>query len=282
MIDPVQQNKTFNALEDQQMKWLPHHVIKEEKSPLVIISTISMRDIQETLWPCPVSTNQILWQFPQKTNWGEIQILKTSHHQWTIKLSVKFYPRYGRKCWDSPWKFWGNKIDCLKQFSQKVSCWNCFLHLQCQSWGKKMEILGAKLETNLNQFSSLQCKIVTIEPSKCLSTLLPPQLRISICFVWNIANLQHSVEKYPKQVAKFFISCFEHLQFLCSCSFLSNHFISDLICWLGPKHHTPFQFNGQPCIEVMLGNVSHKTSGENLWPHLDLVSTKKVSQSPFF
>ena len=162
MIDPVKQNKTFNALEDQQMKWLPHHVIKEEKSPLVIISTISMRDIQETLWPYPVSTNQILWQFPQKTNWGEIQNLKTSHHQWTIKLSVKFYPRYGRKCWDSPWKFWGNKIDCLKQFSQKVSCWNCFLHLQCQSWGKKMEILGAKLETDLNQFSSLQCKILPL------------------------------------------------------------------------------------------------------------------------
>ena len=111
---------------------------------------------------------------------------------------------------------------------------------------------------------------------------LAASTEISICFVWNIANLQHSVEKYPKQVAKFFISCFEHLQFLCSCSFLSNHFISDLICWLGPQHHTPFQFNGQPCIEVMLGNVSHKTSGENLWPHLDLVSTKKVSQSPFF
>ena len=146
MIDPVQQNKTFNALEDQQMKWLPHHVIKEGKLLRVIISTISMRDIQETLWPCPVWTNQILWQFPQKTNWGEIQNLKPSHHQWTIKLSVKFYPRYGRKCWDSPWKFveWGNKIDCLKQFSQKVSCWNCFLHLQCQSWGKKMEILGGQ------------------------------------------------------------------------------------------------------------------------------------------
>ena len=88
--------------------------------------------------------------------------------------------------------------------------------------------------------------------------------------------------KIPKTSGQVFsVSCFEHLQFLCSCSFLSNHFISDLICWLGPQHHTPFQFNGQPCIEVMLGNVSNKTAKENLWPHLDLVSTKKVSQSPF-
>ena len=92
------------------------------------------------------------------------------------------------------------------------------------------------------------------------------------------AILKNTQNKWPS----FSISCFEHLQFLCSFSFLSNHFISDLICWLGPQHHTPFQFNGQPCIEVMLGNVSNKTAKENLWPHLDLVSTKKVSQSPFF
>ena len=49
---------------------------------------------------------------------------------------------------------------------------------------KRWKYWGAKLETNLNQFSSLQCKIVTIEPSKCLSIcLLPQQLKISIHFV---------------------------------------------------------------------------------------------------
>ena len=148
---------------------------------------------------------------------------------------------------------------------------------------KRWKYWGAKLETNLNQFSSLQCKIVTIEPSKCLSTCLPPQeLRISIHFIWNIANLLHYFEKYPKQVAKFFRIMLWTFAVFMQLQLLSNHFISDLICWLGPQHHTPFQFNGQPCIEVMLGNVSNKTAKENLWPHLDLVSTKKVSQSPFF
>ena len=35
--------------------------------------------------------------------------------------------------------------------------------------GINVEILGPKLKTNFNQFSSLPCKIVTIEPSILLA-----------------------------------------------------------------------------------------------------------------
>ena len=87
--------------------------------------------------------------------------------------------------------------------------------------------------------------------------------------MWNVESLPLSLKghventKTSEWLGVFYLMLWT-FAVLCSCTILSNHFISDLICWLGPQHHTPFQFNGQTGIERMLRSVSHKTTKENL------------------